>query len=129
MENRNKAKQDQFLADTYKGITKSTLKRRQKEGLYDPNHERDACGIGFIANIHNKKTHATVKQGLTILKNLDHRGATGTDPLTSDGAGILIQIPHPYFAAEFKEKESRRWPKAVISFATSRSLFIFLNTL
>jgi glutamate synthase (NADPH/NADH) large chain len=65
----------------------------ESQGLYDPTHERDACGVGFVANIKNKKTHAIVEQGLLILKNLDHRGATGYDPKLGDGAGILIQIP------------------------------------
>ena len=64
-----------------------------KQGLYDPRHEHDACGVGFIANIKGIKTHATVTRGLEILVNLDHRGAVGADPLLGDGAGLLIQIP------------------------------------
>src|SRR5436190_17327140 len=65
----------------------------QAQGLYDPAHEHDACGLGFIANIKGRKSHAIIAQGLEILKNLTHRGATGYDPLLGDGAGILIQIP------------------------------------
>jgi glutamate synthase (NADPH/NADH) large chain len=65
----------------------------QEQGLYDPANERDACGVGFVANIKGARSHTIVRQGLEILKNLDHRGATGADPLTGDGAGILIQIP------------------------------------
>ena len=61
-----------------------------KQGLYDPRHEHDACGLGFIAHIKGKKSHAIIAQALQILKNLTHRGATGADPLQGDGAGILI---------------------------------------
>ncbi len=66
-------------------------------GLYDPSHEHDACGIGFVANIKNKKSHTIVEQGLQILKNLKHRGAVGADPLAGDGSGIMIQIPDKFF--------------------------------
>ncbi len=71
-----------------------------KQGLYDPSHEHDACGVGFVANIRNAKSHAIVEQGLQILKNLEHRGATGYDPLLGDGAGILVQIPDAFFREE-----------------------------
>ena len=67
-----------------------------RQGLYDPANERDACGLGFIAHIKGQKTHAIVTQGLSILKNLTHRGATGADPLQGDGAGILIQLPDAF---------------------------------
>ncbi len=70
------------------------------QGLYDPNNEHDACGVGFIAHIKGNKSHAIVEQGLLILKNLDHRGAVGADKLMGDGAGILIQIPDQYFRDE-----------------------------
>jgi glutamate synthase (NADPH/NADH) large chain len=63
------------------------------QGLYNPANEHDACGVGFIANIKGKKSHSLVAQGLKILDNLSHRGATGYDPLLGDGAGILIQLP------------------------------------
>jgi glutamate synthase (NADPH) large chain len=69
-------------------------------GLYDPRNEHDACGIGLLANIENIKSHRVVADGLRILKNLEHRGAVGADPKAGDGAGILIQIPHDFFAAE-----------------------------
>ena len=71
------------------------------QGLYDPANEHDACGVGFVANIKGVKTHAIIEQGLTILKNLDHRGAVGADPLAGDGAGILIQIPDAFYREEF----------------------------
>ena len=67
------------------------------QGLYDPRHERDACGVGFVAHIKGRKSHDIVSKGLTILNNLTHRGATGADPLHGDGAGILIQIPDAFF--------------------------------
>ena len=63
------------------------------QGLYDPRHEHDACGVGFVANIKGVRTHDIVRQGLQILVNLDHRGAVGADPMVGDGAGCLIQIP------------------------------------
>ena len=63
------------------------------QGLYDPQHERDACGVGFIANIKGLKSHDIIERGLQILLALDHRGAVGADPLVGDGAGIMIQIP------------------------------------
>ena len=64
-----------------------------RRGLYDSNNEHDACGVGFVANIEGEKSHLTVKRGLEILVNIDHRGAVGADPLLGDGAGILLQIP------------------------------------
>ncbi len=67
------------------------------QGLYDPAHEHDACGLGFIAHIKGRKTHDIVTQGLSILENLTHRGATGADPLQGDGAGILLQLPDAFF--------------------------------
>ncbi|WP_342748372.1 glutamate synthase large subunit [Devosia indica] len=72
--------------------------RPQAQGLYDPAHEHDACGIGMIANIKNKPSHEVVQKGLEILENLEHRGAVGADPLMGDGAGILVQTPHAFFA-------------------------------
>src|SRR5690348_10577475 len=68
------------------------------QGLYDPRHEHDACGVGFIAHIKGKKSHQIIKDALQILLNLDHRGAVGSETNTGDGAGILIQIPHKFFA-------------------------------
>ena len=68
----------------------------QKQGLYDPQFEHDACGIGFIANIKGKTSHGIINQAIQILKNLAHRGGVGSDPDTGDGAGILIQMPHTF---------------------------------
>jgi glutamate synthase (ferredoxin) len=67
-----------------------------RQGLYDPRHEHDACGVGFVANIKGRKSHDLVVQGLQILRNLDHRGACGCEANTGDGAGILIQTPHEF---------------------------------
>ena len=75
-----------------------------EQGLYDPANEHDACGVGFIAHIKGNKTHEIVQQGLEILKNLDHRGAVGADPLQGDGAGILIQIPDTLFREEMAKQ-------------------------
>jgi len=70
------------------------------KGLYDPLNDRDSCGVGFIASLRNAKSHKIVRDGLCILENLEHRGAVGADPLMGDGAGILTQIPHKFFARE-----------------------------
>lgn len=75
-----------------------------QEGLYDPQNEHDACGIGCITNIKGKKSHDIVQKGIQILVNLTHRGATGYDPKTGDGAGILTQLPHEFFAKALKGK-------------------------
>ncbi|MDA0190045.1 MAG: glutamate synthase-related protein, partial [Proteobacteria bacterium] len=76
----------------------------ERQGLYDPANERDACGVGFVAHIKGQKSHAIVEQGLQILKNLDHRGAVGADPLMGDGAGILLQIPDAFLRAEMAKQ-------------------------
>ncbi len=70
------------------------------QGLYDPRQERDACGIGFVCNINGRKSHDIIEKGIQVLVNLTHRGACGCDPETGDGAGVLIQIPHKFFARE-----------------------------
>jgi glutamate synthase (ferredoxin) len=68
-----------------------------KQGLYDPFFEHDACGVGFIVDMHGRKSHKIISDGLQILRNLDHRGASGAEVNTGDGAGILIQMPHKFF--------------------------------
>ncbi|OZI21275.1 glutamate synthase subunit alpha [Bordetella genomosp. 9] len=73
------------------------------QGLYDPRHEHDACGVGFVAHIKGRKSHAIIQQGLKILENLDHRGAVGADKLMGDGAGILIQIPDALYREELAQ--------------------------
>mgnify|MGYP000887753085 FL=1 len=72
----------------------------ERQGLYDPANEHDACGVGFVAHVKGQKNHGIVEQGLLILKNIDHRGAVGADPLQGDGAGILIQIPDQFYREE-----------------------------
>src|ERR1035441_7386531 len=74
-----------------------------EQGLYNPRNEHDACGIGFVVNIQGVQSHDIIVKGLQILINLAHRGACGCDPETGDGAGILIQIPHKFFARECAE--------------------------
>src|SRR5665213_3590680 len=71
-----------------------------RQGLYDPRYEHDACGVGFVANIKNRKSHQILADGIRILHNLAHRGAVSADPLAGDGAGILIQIPDKLFRIE-----------------------------
>ena len=86
-------------------MTKATpslgiIERPQAEGLFDPAMERDACGVGFIANLKGAKSHRVIADALAMLCNLEHRGAVGADPLAGDGAGMLIQIPHAFFKEE-----------------------------
>ena len=74
----------------------------EAQGMYDPRNEHDACGIGFVANINGEKSHDIILKGIQVLRNLEHRGACGCDPETGDGAGVLVQIPHAFFARECK---------------------------
>jgi glutamate synthase (NADPH/NADH) large chain len=76
------------------------IREASEQGLYRPETEHDACGVGFVANIKGVRSHSVVSQALQVLANLEHRGACGCDPLTSDGAGILFQIPYGFFASE-----------------------------
>ncbi|NCA98881.1 MAG: glutamate synthase large subunit [Clostridia bacterium] len=69
----------------------------QRQGLYDPQFEHDACGIGFVVNIKGQRSHSIVRQALTVLSNLAHRGGAGSEDNTGDGAGILLQIPDKFF--------------------------------
>ena len=71
-----------------------------QRGLYDPRFEHDACGTGFVAHVKGHRSQAIVADALTVLENLSHRGARGAEPNTGDGAGILTQLPHTFFAAE-----------------------------
>jgi glutamate synthase (NADPH/NADH) large chain len=89
----------------------TTAGRPPRQGLYDPAHEHDACGVGFVADIKGRKSHAIVEHGLTILNNLRHRGATGADPLHGDGAGLLVQIPDTFFREEMA-RQGVKLPKA-----------------
>ena len=73
------------------------------QGLYHPQNEHDACGMGLVASIRGEKSHEIIRKGLEVLINLTHRGAAGCDPETGDGAGILIQIPHAFFVRECGE--------------------------
>ncbi len=73
------------------------------QGLYSPDNEHDACGVGFVADMHNRKSHEIIGMGLEILRNLDHRGAVGADPMAGDGCGMLVQIPHRFFAQQASE--------------------------
>ena len=71
-----------------------------KQGLYDPKNEHDACGFGFVADVKGRASHDIVQKALTVLVNLEHRGAVGAEKNTGDGAGILLQKPHAFLEAE-----------------------------
>jgi glutamate synthase (NADPH/NADH) large chain len=75
----------------------------EQQGLYSPDNEHENCGVGFVVNIKNRKSHDIIRQGLRILVNLDHRGAVGADPLAGDGAGILLQLPDRLFREDCAE--------------------------
>ena len=75
-----------------------------KQGLYDPQFEHDACGMGFVANIKGRKSHEIVRQALTVLGTLDHRGGQGCEANTGDGAGILLQVPDAFFRRELSKE-------------------------
>ncbi|MGH7336219.1 MAG: glutamate synthase subunit alpha, partial [Myxococcota bacterium] len=77
-------------------------RRLEKQGLYDPAHEHDACGVGFVANIRGEKSHEVVSKGIRVLVNLEHRGACGCDPETGDGAGLLVQVPDRFLRREMR---------------------------
>ncbi|WP_284581758.1 glutamate synthase large subunit [Streptomyces sp. 2P-4] len=82
--------------------------RPAPQGMYDPRNEKDACGVGFVANLTGEATHALVEQALTVLRNLEHRGATGSEPDSGDGAGILSQVPDAFL----REVAGFRLPEA-----------------
>ena len=79
------------------GIVARRISMLKKRGLYDPDYEHDACGVGFVARIDGERTHKIVEEGVQILCNLEHRGAVGGDQKTGDGAGMLLQMPHKFF--------------------------------
>ncbi|MEW2490915.1 glutamate synthase large subunit [Streptomyces sp. NPDC048411] len=74
--------------------------RPAQQGMYDPRNEHDACGVGFVATLTGVASHELVEQALTVLRNLEHRGATGSEPDSGDGAGILLQVPDTFLRAE-----------------------------
>lgn len=91
--------------------------RPAPQGMYDPRNEHDACGVGFVATLTGVASHALVEQALTVLRNLEHRGATGSEPDSGDGAGILLQVPDAFLreVAGFELPEAARTPSASAS--------------
>src|SRR5437870_3245517 len=79
-----------------KAPTMKTIEPPPRQGLYDPQYEHDACGVGFLVHIKGKKSNQIIRQALDILVNLNHRGACGCEANTGDGAGILLQMPHEF---------------------------------
>ncbi|WP_327188961.1 glutamate synthase large subunit [Streptomyces xinghaiensis] len=82
--------------------------RPDQQGMYDPRNEHDACGVGFVATLTGEASHDMVEQALTVLRNLEHRGATGSEPDSGDGAGILLQVPDAFL----RENVSFELPEA-----------------
>ena len=91
----------------------ASSRARKAEGLYDPAFEHDACGVAFVATLSGVPSHAIVAQGLEALRNLDHRGAVGSDPKTGDGAGMLLQIPDAFLRSEVDFQLPRQGAYAV----------------
>ena len=81
------------------------------QGLYDPTQERDSCGVAMVATLRREATHEIVSQGLRAIRNMEHRGATGAEPDSGDGAGILICIPDAFYreVVDFKLPENGRY--------------------
>lgn len=90
--------------------------KQQRQGLYDPEFEHDACGVGFIANVKGKASHETVQQGLTMLCRQEHRGGHGSDGKSGDGAGIMLEIPHRFMnqAAKFELPEPEEYAVGMV---------------
>ena len=88
----------------------------EKQGLYDPDNEHDACGMGFVVNVKGIQSHSIILQGLEVLENIEHRGACGCEPNTGDGAGILTQVPDRFFRSicEFDLPEKGKYGVGVI---------------
>ena len=83
-------------------------KYERQQGLYRSEYEHDACGVGMVANLSGEASHEIVVNGMTVLKRLMHRGATGNDPETGDGAGLLMKIPHGFFRKVLGDVFSRK---------------------
>ena len=81
-----------------------------KHGLFDPQFEKDSCGVGMVADQKGRASHQILEQALTILGNLKHRGAEGYDPLTGDGAGVLTQLPHEFLRRMAADRKIRLPP-------------------
>ncbi len=79
-------------------VSSAERRRAAREGLYLPDRESDACGVGFVAQLDGARSHGLIVMALSVLENLEHRGAQSSDPTTGDGAGVLLQIPHALLA-------------------------------
>ena len=86
-------------------VEKNSIGFPKNQGLYDSSKEHDSCGVGFIVDTNNNASHDIVGKGLSMLCNLEHRGAVGADPKAGDGSGILLQIPHEFFKKEIDHFE------------------------
>ena len=105
----------------------------KKQGLYDPKNEKENCGIGFVANMKGRATHEIIRQGIEVLNKLEHRGACGSDPLTGDGAGLLIQMPHKFFKKkcpkiDIELPEQGKYGTGLVFFPKDVRIHSFLDT-
>lgn len=74
----------------------------EAEGLYDPSNERDACGVGFIVAIDGKQSHTILEDATKLTQRMEHRGAKSADNDTGDGAGVMVAMPHSFYASEIQ---------------------------
>jgi glutamate synthase (NADPH/NADH) large chain/glutamate synthase (ferredoxin) len=102
-QNKNNSKDKKSINDSIEYKANAARAAFEDFGLYDSQQEKDNCGIGLVAKIDGQRSHEVVRDALQILKNLDHRGARASDPLTGDGSGLLTQIPHQLFQSEEKQ--------------------------
>ncbi len=89
--------------DTTRGPVRRSPGLPPKQGMYDPFFEHEACGVGFVVDMHGRKSHKTLQDAIRVLVNLDHRGAAGSEPNTGDGAGVLLQMPHKFLEEAAKK--------------------------
>ena len=104
----------------------------KKQGLYDPAYEKENCGIAFVANINGERSHEIICQGIEVLNKLEHRGACGSDTLTGDGAGLLIQVPHKFFKLQCSKididlPEQGKYGTGLVFFPKDARIHAFLD--
>ena len=89
--------------DSWEADQRSLTGFPQKQGMYDPQFERDACGMGFVVDVQGRPSHTIIQQALTVLRRLTHRGAKGAEANSGDGAGIMLQIPHQFLQQQVNQ--------------------------
>lgn len=99
----SQAKAETDIVDLTESDQRKQCGLPEKQGMYDPQFERDACGMGFVVDVQGRPSHDIIQQALTILCRLTHRGAKGAEATTGDGAGIMLQLPHQFFQQQTEQ--------------------------